>query len=159
MIRNFECSDRDQVATLIGRAYGRSYEPWLIRALRENGDVAAEFVLEQDGAVVGCICFAAHPAPVGWWSLCAVAVPAALQGNGRGSALVRYGLEFARSRGVPAITVLGPSGFYCRFGFTRAAARNLTTPFSDENTLLYPIQPDTAETIGELRYPPAFSRL
>ncbi|WP_323780308.1 N-acetyltransferase [Thalassovita sp.] len=159
MIRYFEWNDRDQVSTLIGRAYGRSYEPWLVQALRENGDVAAEFVMEEDGAVIGCICFAAHPEPVGWWSLCTIAVAVALQDNGRGSALVRHGLDVARRQGVPAITVLGPLGYYRRFGFTRAAARNLSTPFSEENTLLYPIRPEMAERAGDLRYPQAFSRL
>ncbi|SEP81639.1 GNAT family N-acetyltransferase [Thalassovita taeanensis] len=159
MIRVLYDPDRIAVARLTGRAYGRSYEPWLVQALREANDIAVELVLEHDGAVVGHICFAVHPMPQGWWSLCTVAVDPEMQGHGFGSDLVRSGLEAARQADVLAITVLGHAQYYRRFGFTRAAASNLTTPFSDENTLVYPIRPDNAGLSGALLYPEAFSRL
>ncbi|MFY0680865.1 MAG: N-acetyltransferase [Thalassovita sp.] len=159
MVRNFVEADDTSVAALVERAYGRSYEAWLIRALRKNNDIAIEYVLEKEDHIIGHISFAAHKSPYGWWSLCTVAVAEEERNQGFGSQLVRQGLEFARQSEACAITVLGSAAFYQRFGFTRNAARNLDTPFSLENTLLNPIKPHVAGRKAVLEYPRAFSRL
>lgn len=159
MVRNFIERDSPLIEALVETSYGRPYEAWLIQNLRSNQDLIAEFVYAQADQILGHICFARHRAPQDWWSLCTVAVAPDARKQGYGSVLVRHGLEQARHLGVDAISVLGNAGFYQRFGFTRCAARNLDTPFSLENTLLYPIRPELAGHKAELKYPNAFSRL
>lgn len=159
MIRAFETRDRYKVAALIGRAYDRSYEAWLVQALREAGDIQAEFVWDDGRAVQGHICTARHLHPVGWQILSTVAVDPGNRGQGIGSDLVRAALEAARQAEAKAVTVLGNARYYQRFGFTRTAAEALETPFSRENTLMYPIRIENAGVMAELVYPPAYSRL
>ena len=64
-----------------------------------------------------------------------------------------------RLKDAGAVTVLGNARYYQRFGFTRSSAEALETPFSRENTLLYPIRSENAGIMAELVYPAAYSRL
>lgn len=159
MIRTYQPADRYQVATLIGNCYERSYEACLLEALRENGDVAAEFVWDSGDGPDGHICMARHLHPDSWYILATVAVRPEKRGAGIGSDLVRAAVEAARQQDASAVTVLGHARYYQRFGFTRTAAERLETPFSLENTLMYPIRIETAGIEAELVYPPAYSRL
>ena len=95
----------------------------------------------------------------GWCTISTVAVEPSAQGRGIGSDLVRGCLEAARQADAGAVTVLGNVRYYQRFGFTRTAAEFLETPFSKENTLMYPIRIENAGIMAELVYPPAYSRL
>jgi len=159
MIRGFELSDRFDVAELIGRAYGRSYEPMLVQALREAGEVLAEFVWCENDQVLGHVCLGRHQHPKDWCMLNSVAVRPAFQGRGIGSDLVRAALEAARQADAGAVTVLGHAKYYQRFGFTRTAAEGLVTSFAQENTLMYPIRVENAGIETRLEYSAAYSRM
>ncbi len=159
MIRVYEPSDSCKVTSLIGRAYERCYEPWLVQSLRESTDLQADLVWEEDGAILGHACMARHLHPKGWHTISSVAVDLSARGRGIGSDLVRACLEIARQADAGAVTVLGNARYYQRFGFTRSAAEALETPFSKENTLMYPIRIENAGIMAELVYPPAYSRL
>lgn len=159
MIRVYEPRDRFNVASLIGRAYERSYEPWLVQSLREAQDLQSERVWDEDGIILGHASMARHVHPEGWCTISTVAVDQSARGRGIGSDLVRAMLEDARLADAGAVTVLGNAQYYQRFGFTRTAAEALETPFSRENTLMYPIRIENAGLMAELVFPPAYSRL
>ncbi|MBA85674.1 GNAT family N-acetyltransferase [Thalassobius sp. S69A] len=159
MIRALLPSDYFQVAALMGRSYKRSYEAWLVQALREAGDIAAELVWEDGGKVHGHVSLTRHRHPPAWFILSSIAVSPERRGQGIGSDLVRAILDEARKVDAGAVTVLGNARYYQRFGFTRSSAEALETPFSRENTLLYPIRSENAGIMAELVYPAAYSRL
>lgn len=159
MIRPYLPFDRIHVATLLGLAYGRTFEPWLVQTLRDAGDIQSEFVFEEGGQAIGHISLVRHLHPKGWVMISTVAVTPEAQGRGIGSDLVRAALEVARQADAPAVTVLGNARYYQRFGFTRTAAEALETPFAQETTLMYPIRIETAGIMAELVYPGAYSRL
>jgi putative acetyltransferase len=159
MIGVIEPSDNVAVASLIGRAYGRSYEPWLVQSLRDAENLLAEFVWREDANILGHASMARHLHPKGWCMISTVAVDENARGQGIGSNLVRACLEAARQSDAGAVTVLGNARYYQRFGFTRTAAEQLETPFSKENTLMYSIRIENAGIMAELVYPPAYSRL
>jgi predicted N-acetyltransferase YhbS len=57
-----------------------------------------------------------------------VAVGEAMRGQGIGSALMEHAIAEAATRGHRAILLVGDEPYYRRFGFTRAAARELRLP-------------------------------
>ncbi|WP_319825603.1 N-acetyltransferase [Thalassovita sp.] len=159
MIRVFDPYDSALVAQLTDRAYGRSYEAWLVQALRDAGDLVAEYVWDAGSGILGHVCMARHIHPQDWLVLSTLSVEPAARGQGIGHTLVRTVLDVARAEGAGAVTVLGDARYYQRFGFTRTAAEALETPFSRDNTLMYPIRIENAGLMAELVYPPAYSRL
>jgi len=150
--------DRVRVSQVLEGAFPTAAEARLVDDLRNAGDMTVELVAVLEGRVVGYIGFARHYRPEGWICLSPLAVESRHRRRGIGSDLVRYGLDHARRSGARAITVLGDTRFYQRFGFTHGAAENLTSPFPEEHTMLYPIAPGTAGTRAHLQYPDAFMR-
>lgn len=150
--------DREAIAALLSAAFPTSEEALLVGRLRDAGDMVVELVAVIDGTIQGYVGFARHYAPKGWVSLSPLAVARKYRRRGVGGELVRYGLDFVRRQKAEAITVLGDSRYYRRFGFTHKAAENLTSPFPEEHTLLYPIAPGSAGTRAELVYADAFMR-
>lgn len=151
--------DRDAVSALLARAFPTEAEARLVEALRDAGDMVVELVAIIDGEIEGHIAFSRHPAPRGWVCLAPLAVARRYRRHGVGGGLVRYGLDHVRRQKAQAVTVLGDSKYYRRFGFTRKAAENLTSPFPEEHTLLYPIAPGSAGTAAHLVYAEPFLRL
>ncbi|BDZ31750.1 N-acetyltransferase [Lactiplantibacillus sp. WILCCON 0030] len=91
--------------------------------------------------------------------LAPLAVLPAYQGQGVGSALVRELERRAHIAGVPAISILGDSAYYGRFGYTTAADFNITAPFDlpDENFMLHELTPHALTHYhGKLHYDAAF---
>lgn len=159
MIRAFDPTDHPMVSALITGAYGRDYESGLITSLRNAGDLAAEFVWSEQGQILGHVSLGRHLHPEGWYMISTVAVQPVARGCGIGSDLVRAALDAARQADAGAVTVLGHARYYQRFGFTRTAAEALETPFSRDNTLMYPIRIENAGLMAELVYPTAYSCL
>lgn len=148
--------DRDAIAALLTEAFPTPAEAQLVARLRDSGDMVVELVAVIDGTIQGYVGFARHYAPKGWVSLSPLAVARKHRRRGIGGELVRYGLDFVRRQKAEAITVLGDGKYYRRFGFTHKAAENLTSPFPEEHTLLYPIAPGSAGTAARLVYADAF---
>ncbi|WP_088624602.1 GNAT family N-acetyltransferase [Oceanicola sp. 22II-s10i] len=150
--------DRDTISDLLTASFPSDAEARLVQDLRDAGDMMVELVAVLDPGIVGYIGFARHYDPKGWYCLSPLAVAKRHRRKGIGAELVRYGLDYARRHGAQAITVLGDTRYYRRFGFTHKAAENLTSHFPEEHTLLYPIAPGTSGTAAHLHYPDAFYR-
>jgi putative acetyltransferase len=143
-------------------AFGRSDEAQLVDRLRHEGAVLASFVSEQESGIVGHVLFsrtlidAAHD-PVLSVALAPLAVLPVNQRRGVGSQLIRFGLDWLRTRGERSVLVLGHPQYYPRFGFSTARARLLTTPFPAEAFMALELVPGALDGIrGAVRYPAAF---
>jgi putative acetyltransferase len=131
MIRPARPADHPAIAQVITAAFGQADEAQLVARLRADGDTVFELVAEEDGAVVGHIFFSrlwADRAEL-YGALAPLAVLPARQGQGLGSQLVKSGLEYAREFGCHGLLVLGDPAYYRRFGFTAAAAAEVSTPY------------------------------
>lgn len=158
-IRPFETADAIAVGILLDTVFEGSAERRLTEELRATRRMASEMVATDEDRIVGYIGFTRMVAPVGWLSLSPVAVTPALQGQGVGAELVRYGLDRARQSGALAVTVLGSPDYYTRFGFTLKAAENLNVDYPKDYFLLYPIAPGTAGLATNVIYPSAFQKV
>lgn len=95
-------------------------EQLIIRELRAAGALRHSLVAEQDGVIVGHLCFS--PVTIGdgsqgWLGLGPIAVAPERQGQGIGAQLMRAGLQALDAEGAAGCVVLGDPGFYGRFGF------------------------------------------
>ncbi|QPM92131.1 GNAT family N-acetyltransferase [Pseudooceanicola algae] len=155
-LRLYTSSDEIGVSNVLTSSYDTPAEARLVSALRANGELAVELLAFDGDRTVGYIGFSRHIRPDGWMALAPLGVLPQWRGHGIGADLIRYGLDYARRAGAKAITVLGDGRYYQRFGFTYKAAQNLTTPYTVENTLLYPIAAGTAFAEERLVYSNAF---
>ncbi|WP_217701719.1 GNAT family N-acetyltransferase [Pseudooceanicola sp. HF7] len=156
MLRLYAAADEIGVSNVLTQSYDTPAEARLVSSLREKGELLVELVAKDEDTTVGYIGFSKHLNPEGWVALAPLAVIPQCRDRGVGADLVRYGLDYARRAGARAVTVLGDGRYYQRFGFTYKAAKNLTTPYSIENTLLYPIAAGTAFAEERLVYSSAF---
>lgn len=100
--------------------HSANIEQFIIRSLRNSGQLALSLVAEVDGRVVGHIAFSVvkiSDHAEGWFGLGPVSVAKSRQGQGIGSLLVQTGLETIQALGAHGCVVLGEPGFYHRFGF------------------------------------------
>ncbi|MCH7372746.1 N-acetyltransferase [Aeromonas sp. MR16] len=131
-------------------------EQLIIRDLRAAGALRHSLVAEQEGVIVGHLCFS--PVTIsdgsqGWLGLGPIAVAPKWQGQGIGAQLMRAGLKALDSDGVAGCVVLGDPGFYGRFGF-----------LADERLVLPGIPPEyfmarrfrDEQARGEVSYHAAF---
>lgn len=131
-IRDATAADFGAIRAVEAAAFGRDDEADLVEALRAEGAVLFELVVEQDGLVVGHILFSVlltRP-PKAVAALAPVAVAPEAQGRGVGAALCRAGVERCRALSVEAVAVLGDPAYYGRFGFSSKAAGALKTAYS-----------------------------
>ena len=160
MIRHARSSDHDAIARLVGAAFDQPDEARLIERLRAGGDVLLELVAERDGSVAAHILYSrlwADRAEL-FAALAPLAVTPAAQNEGLGSALVRRGQETAREFGAQGVLVLGHPAFYPRFGFSRAAAAKIVSPYSDSPAFMAAeLEPGAFDAPLTVAYPEAFS--
>lgn len=95
-------------------------EQFIVRALRDAGQLAVSLVAERGGSVIGHV--AASPVTIsdgraGWYGLGPVSVAPAYQGQGVGTLLVEHAFAALRMLGADGCVVLGGPGYYSRFGF------------------------------------------
>ncbi|WP_172329301.1 GNAT family N-acetyltransferase [Mangrovicoccus sp. HB161399] len=158
-IRRVRPEDRTEISVLVVSTFGQNNEHRLIEALRDAGAVALELVGIMDGRIVGHVCFSQLDVPTGWWALAPVSVSSAHQNQGIGSELVRYGLDEARQSRAAAVVVVGNPLYYRRFGFVFGGPAQLASPYPEQYTGLYPIDPATASASVALRYPRPFEEV
>jgi putative acetyltransferase len=123
------------------RAFGRREEGDIVDRLRESCPDFLSLVAESrnsagtpDGGVVGALLFtpAVLEIPdrrIEGMLLGPLAVLPERQRQGIGSALMRRGLELLRERGCAFIILVGHPEYYPRFGFERASAHGLVSPW------------------------------
>lgn len=159
-IRQERAGDREPVAAVVARAFGRADEALLVEALRTSGDIALSLVAVQAPEIVGYIAFQALRAedagsPVRAASLAPVSVVPAQQRKGIGSELIRAGLALLQARGFDVVCVLGDPAYYGRFGFSAEAAKGFDAPWKAPYFQVLALSPP-ALLRGRLIYPAAF---
>ena len=160
-IRSETPPDLNDIRSVNEEAFRRAAEADLVDALRDGGHVLASLVAETHPGVVGHILFSRLPIKQGdreleAAALAPVAVRAAWQRQGVGSALVRAGIAQCREAAVPAIVVLGHPDYYPRFGFSATLAKPLQAPFSGPAFMALELVPGVLVHGGSVRYPSAF---
>jgi putative acetyltransferase len=114
-------------------AFATEHEALIVEGVRAEGAALVELVAEADGEIVGHVLFSRMTTePVKRIAgLGPVAVRPDVQNRGYGEALCQAGIDVLRRMGAEAVVVLGHPTYYPRFGFSRAAAANIASPFAD----------------------------
>lgn len=113
------------IAAFRQAGHGSHTEQFIVRALRDSGQLAVSIVAEDSGSVIGHA--AASPVtvsgmPCGWYGLGPVSVLPARQGQGVGTLLVEHALGRLRALDAAGCVVLGEPRYYGRFGFNVASS-------------------------------------
>jgi putative acetyltransferase len=130
VVRDASPVDATAVRELVTAAFRRSVEARLVERLRVRPDVFERVALDARD-VVGHSLFApvelvARPArPSRALALVLLSVRPERSSRGIGSRLVADGFAESRRRGARLVFVLGPGGYYRRFGFEPAAPRGV----------------------------------
>lgn len=125
--------------------------------LRADGDAVLSLVAQEAGQVVGHVLFSRMAAPIEALGLAPVAVLPAFRRQGIAASLIAMGLRDAAARGWKLVFVLGAPGYYSRFGFDAARARDFSSPYAGEHFMVRDL--GTAEIGGRAEYAPAFASL
>jgi len=163
-IRPEAVGDREASVEVERTAFGSDEEPRIVEAVRDlEGSFA--LVAEEEGRIVGHIQFSRGrigETPV--LALGPVGVLPGRQGHGVGSALIRTGLEEAKTRGEVAVILLGSPIFYRRFGFAPGSVLGLQNPYAgvlpngfeiaEEDFMLVVFE--DVPLVGDVRWHPAF---
>lgn len=114
--------------------HSEGMEPFIVEALRTDGDLALSLVAEVDGAIAG---HAAYSKAIlsngddGWFTLGPIAVLPDRQGQGVGRALMEAGERHWREADAKGIVLLGDPAIYARFGFVRDTPLHITGPLAE----------------------------
>ena len=154
-------ADHPAIRRVISAAFerGASVEAVIVDGVRAEGAALLELVADEAGAVVGHVLFSrmtcAPPKLIA--GLGPLAVHPEHQRRGAGGALARAGLEACRRRGVEAALVLGHPGYYCRFGFTAAAAAAIRSRYAGSPAFMaIELAPGALMSDIDIAYPSAF---
>lgn len=159
-IRNEGIADIEAIRRVNEAAFGQLAEARLVDTLREEATPFLSLVADDDGAVVGHICFT--PVTAGETTILGLAPMAVLperQNQGIGKKLVEAGLEACRRAGFGVVVVLGHPQYYPRFGFAPAATKGLRSEYDvpHEVFMLLELIPGAAAGLeGVARYHRAF---
>ncbi|MDB6177008.1 GNAT family N-acetyltransferase [Paracoccus sp. Z330] len=129
VLREETKNDHDAIDQLLAAAFKGQQEADLVRALRDDGDLALSLVAVGAGQVLGHVALSPISAEQPAYALAPVAVSPKLQSRGIGAALITAALEWA---GVKPIVVLGDPAYYGRFGF---APTDLQSPYAGPNLM------------------------
>ena len=108
------------VAAFREAAHASHTEHFIIRALRDSGQLAVSLVALDGGSVVGHV--GVSPVTIsdgssGWYGLGPISVDPDCQRQGIGSLLMKDALAELRALGAAGCVVLGDPDYYSRFGF------------------------------------------
>jgi putative acetyltransferase len=112
------------VAAFRHAAHTSHTEQFIVRALRDAGQLVVALVAEEGGVIIGHV--AVSPVTIagiscGWYGLGPISVLPAHQGRGVGTLLMQDGLARLRALAAAGCVVLGEPGYYRRFGFTASS--------------------------------------
>ena len=108
------------ISAFLNAPHSGHNEQFIVRALRETGQLTVSLVAVADGGVIGHV--AASPVCVsdgtpGWCGLGPISVLPKHQGRGVGARLMRETLRVLQQKGAAGCVVLGEPAYYGRFGF------------------------------------------
>lgn len=141
------------VDSLLRAAFKSEDEAALVHMLRADRDMAAELTVVEDDRLVGYAALSWMQRPSGWVCLASVAVEPSVQRRGIGGKLMKLVGQWIAERDLTAV-VLGDPEYYGKRGFSAARARNLSSPYPIEHTLL--AGPGDGAPKERLVYPSAF---
>jgi putative acetyltransferase len=170
-IRKEQPKDEQTVAEIHREAFGGEHGLVVaalvddLRVMMKRRD-GLSLVAVSHGRVVGHVMFSrglldARSRLVAVEILSPVAVRPDMQGKGMAAALIRRGLEFLDSLGVPAVFLEGDPGYYSRLGFESAKPLGFRKPslrISDAAFQVITLSAYEAWMTGTLVYPDAFWR-
>ena len=109
------------IAAFQNAAHTNHAEQFIVRALRNSGQLTVSLVAEDNGSVIGHV--AVSPITISngareWYGLGPIAVTPEHQGQEVGTQLMEHALAELRTLGAAGCVVLGEPGYYSRFGFT-----------------------------------------
>lgn len=112
--------DAVTVAAFRNATYSNHTEHFIVRALREAGQLSVSLVADDKGTVVGHV--AISPVTIsdgtgGWYGLGPISVEPDRQGLGIGAQLMEHALSELRRTGAAGCVVLGDPQYYSRFDF------------------------------------------
>jgi putative acetyltransferase len=149
--------DGDAVARLLAESFPTGAEAVLAARLWKDGDMALSLVGETADGIVAYAAYSRMTAPFRAIGLSPVATRADARGSGHASALIRKGLEMARTEGWQACFVLGNPKFYGRFGFSADLARGFRCKYSSPSFMCAGLQDGELPSLsGEVAYAKAF---
>lgn len=160
-IRNELPTDAAAIEAVTIAAFGSAEhssgtEQFIVRALRDSGQLTVSLVAEEDGRVVGHV--AVSPVTItsgspGWYGLGPVSVVPEQQGKSIGTMLITRALAELRTSGAAGCVVLGEPGYYSRFGF-KADPRLVLPGVPSE--YFQAITFDGASPVGQVAYHASF---
>lgn len=108
------------IAAFQSAAYSSHTEQFIVRALRESGQLTVSLVAEDNGSVIGHV--AVSPVTISsgatkWYGLGPISVVPKHQGQGIGAQLIERALMELQALGAAGCVVLGEPSYYSRFGF------------------------------------------
>ncbi len=108
------------VAAFLNAAHADHTEHFVVKALRQSGQLAVSLVAEHDKLIIGHA--AVSPVTIssgaeGWYGLGPLSVTPQYQGLGIGTQLMHRTLIELRALGAAGCVVLGDPRYYARFGF------------------------------------------
>ncbi len=176
VVRDLRPEEFDEIDDLLVAAFETPAEAKLVRQLREDGAMAVEMVKPWTGKIGAYAALSRMQAPDNWLCLAPIAVRPEWQDGALapssgpkrayrfGSRLLsqlalshRSGLFTKGFGGEVSIVVLGKPSFYQRAGFSLDRARNLTSSYPLEHTLILRHGDDAPS--DTLVYPQAFEAL
>lgn len=164
-MRSREPHDDDAINVVLRAAFKGDGEVKLVRTLRDDGDMMAEFVsVDSDDRIIAHVAFSRLDVKSGTRSLngaslAPLSVLPAQQRSGIGDALTRHALSHLRDSGVELVLVLGHPAYYQRFGFSALMARLVDAPYSGPSFMALELKPHAlGQTRWQVSYAAAFSR-
>ena len=108
------------IAAFQNAAHTDHTEQFIVRELRNSGQLSVSLVAEDGGSIIGHV--AVSPVTISsgaarWYGLGPISVVPGRQGQGIGAQLMERALTELRTLGAAGCVVLGEPGFYSRFGF------------------------------------------
>lgn len=159
--------DYPAIRQLVSRAFAHAPhsdgdEQNLVERLRQTNVALPEacLVAEINGKIVGHIMFS--KVTVAYLKACGLAplaVEPTYQNLGIGGQLITRGHQILKAQGFTCSIVLGHAAYYPKFGYQKALAYNITSPFPvpNENFMVKAFQPFTLTEATMVKYPAAFT--
>ncbi|MBN3562889.1 GNAT family N-acetyltransferase [Aliamphritea spongicola] len=161
-IRNEQAADAIVIESVTRQAfenaaYSSHTEQFIIRDLRNAGQLTVSLVAEWQGAVIGHA--AVSPVTIsdgtsGWYGLGPLSVLPEYQGKGIGSSLMREAVAALKAMNASGCVLLGEPEYYGRFGFV-ADSQLVLEGVPPEYFLALQFSDDSLQ--GKVTYHSAFS--